>query len=169
MPAYYVGLDGHKARTQYCPMGPAGEILAEGSVPATGTNPAAHRACAPSPSSFASCPGGAPPPRSHRTGASRGPARRAPCPGRGRPRSRVSAAAAARQVHEVAPLRLDHGALAAGDKGERLVREGRASRRFERTIHGRAVSSEPAAVAPGLQPECRAFGPQGGLAESSRS
>jgi transposase len=33
MPTYYLGLDVHKVRTQYCLMDPAGEILAEGSLP----------------------------------------------------------------------------------------------------------------------------------------
>ena len=33
MPTYYLGLDVHKVRTQYCLMDPAGEILREGSVP----------------------------------------------------------------------------------------------------------------------------------------
>jgi transposase len=33
MPRYYLGLDVHKVRTQYCLMDPAGEILAEGSLP----------------------------------------------------------------------------------------------------------------------------------------
>ena len=33
MPTYYLGLDVHKVRTQYCLMDPAGEILAEGNVP----------------------------------------------------------------------------------------------------------------------------------------
>jgi transposase len=33
MPTYYLGLDVHKVRTQYCLMDPAGEILAEGSMP----------------------------------------------------------------------------------------------------------------------------------------
>jgi transposase len=32
MPTYYLGLDVHKVRTQYCLMDPAGEILREGSV-----------------------------------------------------------------------------------------------------------------------------------------
>jgi transposase len=35
MPTYYLGLDVHKVRTAYCLMNPAGEILAEGSVPTT--------------------------------------------------------------------------------------------------------------------------------------
>jgi transposase len=33
MPTYYLGLDVHKVRTQYCLMDPGGEILKEGSVP----------------------------------------------------------------------------------------------------------------------------------------
>jgi transposase len=33
MPTYYLGLDVHKVRTQYCVMDPAGGILKEGSVP----------------------------------------------------------------------------------------------------------------------------------------
>lgn len=33
MPTYYLGLDVHKVRTQYCLMDPAGEILREGNVP----------------------------------------------------------------------------------------------------------------------------------------
>jgi len=33
MPTYYLGLDVHKVRTQYCLMDPAGEILKEGAVP----------------------------------------------------------------------------------------------------------------------------------------
>jgi len=33
MPTYYLGLDVHKVRTQYCLMDPGGEILAEGSLP----------------------------------------------------------------------------------------------------------------------------------------
>jgi transposase len=33
MPTYNLGLDVHKVRTQYCLMDPAGEILAEGSLP----------------------------------------------------------------------------------------------------------------------------------------
>ncbi len=33
MPTYYLGLDVHKVRTQYCLMDPAGEIIAEGSLP----------------------------------------------------------------------------------------------------------------------------------------
>jgi len=33
MPTYYLGLDVHKVRTQYCLMDAAGEILAEGSLP----------------------------------------------------------------------------------------------------------------------------------------
>ena len=33
MPTYYLGLDVHKVRTQYCLMDPVGEILREGSLP----------------------------------------------------------------------------------------------------------------------------------------
>ena len=33
MPTYYLGLDVHKVRTQYCLMDPTGEILREGKVP----------------------------------------------------------------------------------------------------------------------------------------
>jgi len=33
MPTYYLGLDVHKVRTQYCLMDPCGEILSEGSIP----------------------------------------------------------------------------------------------------------------------------------------
>jgi transposase len=33
MPTYYLGLDVHKVRTQYCLMDPAGEILHEGNIP----------------------------------------------------------------------------------------------------------------------------------------
>jgi len=33
MPTYYLGLDVHKVRTQYCLMDPSGEILREGNVP----------------------------------------------------------------------------------------------------------------------------------------
>jgi transposase len=33
MPTYYLGLDVHKVRTQFCLMDPSGEILREGSVP----------------------------------------------------------------------------------------------------------------------------------------
>jgi transposase len=33
MPSYYLGLDVHKVRTQYCLMDPGGEIVAEGNLP----------------------------------------------------------------------------------------------------------------------------------------
>jgi hypothetical protein len=43
MPTYYLGLDVHKVRTQYCLMDPAGEILREVGAFAIGEGGVLHR------------------------------------------------------------------------------------------------------------------------------